>query len=55
MSIQNVRFPMRDKRGRFIPIDIIKFEDRKSDPAFIIFGLFFCFILAAYAVKLIIN
>ena len=54
MNIQSVRFPFRDKRGRFTQVEAIKFDDiRETNWVFVIFGLFACFILAAYCVKIV--
>lgn len=55
MSIQNIQLPMRDKRGRFVEIEALRFEDRKSNPVFVVFGLFMCFVFTAYAIKLLIG
>lgn len=54
MNIQSIRFPFRDKRGRFTQVEAIKFDNiRETNWAFVGFGLFVCFILAAYCVKIV--
>lgn len=54
MNIQSIRFPFRDKRGRFTQVEAIKFDDiRTTNWVFVSFGLFVCFILAAYCVKIV--
>ena len=54
MSLMHIRFPVRDKRGRFTQIEAIQFDDiRTTNWVFVAFGLFVCFILTAYCVKIV--
>ena len=53
MSLSHIRFPVRDKHGRFSQVEAFKFKPmNESRPMFVAFGLFICVILAAYIVKI---